>query len=211
MSLLNDHLKLVRSPVCSLLFSSCGLLFSPRHSICVSLLFVPRQWLRYECCVWRGGDETLLGGGHAGVTGGISFESYLLDFACSERRIASELYITDLYFLFLTFLKCIVICKGKWSFSLHHTRTHSPLHLAFSLCFQLSAATSWHACWLVLCAHLFFTEPPGGSGAAVPSKIHYLGLGAYKHIFIPTKHQSKPVYYLWSNILKQNDNERVLL
>lgn len=52
------------------LFLSCGLL----HLLSVTH-YLRHQRVCDECCVWRGGDETLLGGGHSGVPGEISVHS----------------------------------------------------------------------------------------------------------------------------------------
>lgn len=62
----------------------------------------------------------------------------------------------------------LTLCTYINPFSHTHTRTHSGqalFHGLFSLCFQLTNTTSWHGCWLILCALLYFTECPGGLGA----------------------------------------------
>lgn len=137
MSVLTDHLKLVCSPVCFLLFLSCGLLFSLSLALLLTLFLSPllasHQWFCNERCVWRRGDETLPGGGLSGVPG----ES-------SVNCVCVCLHVGGRPFDVLT---CIALAE-KRSHSISHTRT---LRLSFSCWIlpQLSINWCYQLPWLL--------------------------------------------------------------
>lgn len=161
MSVLNNHLKLVCSPVCLLLFLSCALLISPS----LSLLLPSHKWLCNECCIWRRGDETLLGGGYAGVPGEIS--SCVYTAAHVEDILLNSLLNVSPLFTILNYH------EGLW-----------PLCVLFSLVFSEI---------ILPAACLYFTEHPCGFlGQLALSKAPNVGLeacapiGGDEEIYPPT-------------------------
>lgn len=172
MSVLNDHLKLVCSPVCLLLFLSCGLLFPLPHSLfslspaCISPaalqwtsctekrrwnvswrrpLRCPR-WVWGELCMWERCIAPI---------------NHTMAFCFSPALITLSVTHSD------SFLCCLL-----------------PL-LSINWCYQLS----WLLASIVFASLLHW--PPGSFWAPGPSKGPYLGVEDYTHMPISNLQSSK--------------------